>query len=312
MVTDAKMWRDKYCKLRRVFDKAEEQFADQTQDYLAKKKKIQIQSRKFKRLKNKCEGLRALCNDKCEENERLYCKLQRVERRIVGVPKGQYLLKRNLRLKKKLQNLRKEMKFQSGEDSESTEIQLHPDEILFLVKEKSRLEEEAQKTNRELTRCLEGNTALTLRVKEFWEVNQELMQAKASNELQLSQLQQKHDRSEIENKRFNLLLEEYEETIKNFQSKQNEDSVFGAEIFHSQLLDLTEENAKSKRLSLRCHDLTNRLKNALDTIEEQRRTNEKLRKQTQTLPNERVTENTNEITIENETYQIKETDDFER
>eukprot|EP00494_Astrolonche_serrata_P001938 UN01944 len=126
---------------------------------------------KFKRSEQKRISFRDLVHNKCEENERLYHKLQRLERRVTGVPNGNYLLKKSLDLSKKLKKLKLQTK-----SEEKTDIaqNLLADELSIIVNERHRFETENKDLKEQKIENENLINSLKTNVEELWKNNENL------------------------------------------------------------------------------------------------------------------------------------------
>lgn len=313
---DEKNWKIKYTKLKRVFEKAEYQYTEQTRNYLNVKKNNEILKKKITKLKFERDNLRILCDEKCDSNEELYYKLQRIERRVVGVPNGQYLLKKNNQLQQKLKSLRNSLekshveKYELGPDANLPIHSLMADDIIALVKDKHKIESQNSQLIIELDETSRKNEELTKSVKELWETNEQFRNQRMKDREIMIELDQKENHLGCELNKYQLKNADLENIINEFKLKnaklqtnveeyslkfakienqiseiENHQSYPSNSDFHSQVSTLIDENHKSHEknelLSEKCSVLTSRLSNALDEVMTQRKHNNKLQKELQ-------------------------------
>lgn len=312
--SDEKSWKAKYTKLKRVFEKAEYQYTQQTRDYLNVRKNNEILKKKVAKLTFERDNLRALCDEKCESNEELYYKLQRIERRVVGVPKGQYLLKKNNQLQQKLKALRRSLeqahleKYELGPDGHPPIHSLMADDIIALVKDKHKIESENSQLIIELDTTTKKNEELTKSVKELWETNEQFRNQRMKDRETMIELEQKENQMgnklneyqlknadleniinefKLKNAKLKTSMEEYSLKFARIEKQlseiENHQSYPPNSDFHSQVSTLIDQNHKTHEhnelLSERCSVLTSRLSNALDEVMTQRKYNDKLQKE---------------------------------
>jgi len=143
----SKEWRNKYSRLRNVFDRAEEKYIAQTHEHIKLQQIHKKTLGRLERLKNQRDSFRDLCDNKIEENERLFHKLQKIERRVTGVPDGNYLLKKHKKLLKKIKKIKQHKNTDSKDHPANS---LLADDISTIVHEKCKLEDDCEKMEKQL------------------------------------------------------------------------------------------------------------------------------------------------------------------